>query len=133
MCPVECPNKYKPSAARMADINNTPCGDNRCTTGSAKPRPITITPVSSVNNKIALSVTFFSNTSIHCPVNNSVMAVPNISISITMNNGFNNDLYILEVLIPLATRSVTGNISLKNKNQYKIVGMNIIPTSTRQL
>ena len=70
-------------------------------------------PVSIVNNKIALSLTFLSSTSIHCPVNNSVIAVPNIQIIIKINRGFNKLLYISDAETPLDTRSVSGNSNLE--------------------
>ena len=81
-----------------------------------------------VNNNIALSLTFFNNTSIHCPVNNSVIAVPNIQMIMKINNGFNKDLYISEELAPLDTRSVTGKSNLLKEYPYKTVGINIMPT-----
>ena len=113
--PVLCPNKYKPAAAKIAEINNTPEGENLCTTGPAKARPMTIIPVSIVNNNMALSLTFLSSTSIHCPVNNSVMAVPNIQIIIKIKRGFNKLLYMSDEETPLDTRSVSGNSNLEKK------------------
>jgi hypothetical protein len=56
------------------------------------------------------------------------MAVPNIQMNMNINNGFNNDLYIVEDETPLETRSVRGKSNLENKYPYKIVGINIIPT-----
>src|SRR5690606_17957954 len=107
--------RYKPIAETIADKSNTPCGDKRCTIGPAKPLPTTITPVVSVNMRMALFVKFFNSTSIHCPVNNSVTAVPNIQINITINRGDSTALYISVVEYPEATRSVTGNFKEENR------------------
>src|SRR4051794_7618969 len=133
MLPVVCPRRYKPNAANIEDNSNTPDGENLCTTGPAKALPNTITPVSMVSNNRALSLTFFNSTSIHWPVNNSVMAVPNIRMIMIKNNGLSRDLYISKVDTPLETRSVTGNFNLLKRYPYNTVGMSIIPTSTFQL
>src|ERR1700744_2493183 len=113
--PVTVLNRYIPKAAKMVDINNNTCGGKSFNTGLANARPITITPVSRVNIKIALSVTFFNNTSIHCPVNNSVIAVPNMQMNMKINNGFQSALYIPEVETPDDTRSVTGKSNFENR------------------
>ena len=60
------------------------------------------------------------------------MAVPNINTIITRKSGFNKDLYMVLVEIPLATLSVTGNVSLLNKYPYTNVGIAIRPTCTCQ-
>src|SRR5436190_13782202 len=106
--PVMVLNRYNPSAASMVDISNTIWGEKRLSTGLAKARPTTITPVSSVNNNSALLVTFFNNTSSHWPVNSSVIAVPNMQMNMNKNNGDATALYIPAVDTPEATRSVTG-------------------------
>ncbi len=113
-----------PKAAKMVEISNNTCGGKIFSTGLANARPITITPVSSVNISKALSVTFFNNTSIHWPVNNSVIAVPNMQMNMKINKGFKSALYIPAVETPEATRSVTGKIQLRkqiaiNKRRYQ--------------
>jgi len=64
---------------------------------------------------IAFSVTFFNRIPIHWLVNNSVIAVPNMQISIKINRGFSRDLYISEVETPEDTLSVSGNLSLAKR------------------
>ena len=49
-----------------------------------------------------------------------------------INKGFNSDLYISEDETPLATRSVTGNLSLLKRYKYNNVGIIIKPTCTCQ-
>ncbi len=78
-------------------------------------------------------VTLLNKTPIHWPVNNSVMAVPNIQMIIKINSGLANALYILAVETPLATLSVTGNFSLAKSHPYNTVGISIRATSIFQL
>ena len=100
----------------MLEINNNTCGEKSFKTGFANARPTTITPVSKVSIKMAFCVTFFNSTSIHCPVNNSVIAVPNMQTNMKRNKGFKKwPLYMPPIDTPEETRSVTGKSSFENR------------------
>src|SRR5664279_647624 len=112
--PLKVPNKYIPSVEIMADTNNKPAGDTRCTTGPATLRASACTAATSASTRMALLVTFCNNTPTHWLVKSSVIAVPNMQINKKIYKGVSTALYISFVDTPDDTRSVTGKSRLKN-------------------
>lgn len=112
--PLDLLKRNKPIPENNAENINMPLGFSRCTIGPANERPTAIMPFIKTRINIPETPAPLNKALIHVPVPNSVAAVINMQIIITIYNGFKQLMNISFVLIPFSTLSVLGKSSLQN-------------------